>query len=147
MRTVFLAALFFASSLFSQEAASPLQDPEIKTFRDLAFNAGLRDLFQGTGPFTFFAPSNEAFKNFNKLQILQQPTNHDALVDLLIYHVVPGKYMSSTFKTMDLKTINGKELHISIENGTIKVNGANVTRRDMVGPNGVVYVIDKVLEP
>lgn len=145
-----LVTLMATHSLFAQTQATkplPIDDPEVKTFVDVARQVGLSDLFTGTGPFTIFAPSNAAVDKFSKWQTLQKPKNHDALVDLMIYHVIPGRYMSETLKTMDVQTINGKSLHITVESGQIKVNNAKVIRADMVGPNAVWYIIDTVLEP
>ena len=107
------------------------------------------DIFVGTGPFTGFAPSNEAFQKFGKekLHQLLNPDNRDQLTSLIIYHVVPGKYLSKDLKSMDLKTINGKSLAITVQNGEIKVNNAKVIRKDLVGPNGVIHIIDTVLVP
>lgn len=128
---------------------SPITDPEIKTFVDAGISAGLKDLFQGTGPFTFFAPSNDAVAKFgmDKFKKLQEPQNHDSLVDLIIFHIVPGEYTSNALKTMDVKTIGGKDLHVVVKNGEITVNGAKVIHKDIQVPNGVVHVIDTVLVP
>lgn len=126
-----------------------LTHPELSVFAEGVKAADVGDLFQGTGPFTAFIPSNEAIDKFgqNKWKNLLKPENKDELTSILIYHIVPGKYMSKSLKTMTLKTINGKNIEIQVENGQIKVNNAKVIRTDMVGPNGVVHEIDTVLVP
>ncbi len=149
LTALFATMLLVTNQGFTQNQSRPLQDPDLKKFTEAANAAGIRDLFEGTGPFTVFAPSNAAFEKFGtyKLKQLEEPKNHDTLIDLIMYHVLPGKYMASTLKTMDVKTTEGKEVHIVVENGEIRVNNAKVIRTDMVGPNGVVHIIDTVLEP
>lgn len=128
---------------------TPIDDPDLTTFVELLKAADLFDLFSGTGPFTVFVPSNEAFKKLGtkKKEELLKPENKDRLADLIIYHFVPGKYLSKNLKSTSLSTVNGKKLEVINDNGVIKVNGAKVTRFDLVGPNGVVHVIDTVLVP
>lgn len=128
---------------------SLLSAPEFSTFVQGIQAADLADLFQGTGPFTAFVPSNQAFDKFGqeKWKALLKPENKDELTSILIYHIVPGKYMSRNLRNMSLKTINGKSIEITVENGEIKVNGAKVIDKDKVGPNGVVHEIDTVLVP
>lgn len=127
----------------------PLQAPQFTTLLTLIKAADLQDIFIGTGPFTIFAPSNAAFEKLGKRQLaeLTKPQNKDLLIDLLTYHVIPGKYLSANLKTMDAQTINGKKIHITVDDGQIKANNANVTKKDLVGPNAVVYEIDAVLKP
>lgn len=128
----------------------PIREPELSTFANAADTVGLTHLFQGTGPFTAFVPTNAAFDKLgkDKLQQLLEPQNQDRLTDILIYHIVPGKYMARNLKSMRLQTINGKYLTITTDNnGEIRVNGAKVVRTDLVGPNGVVHEIDTVLIP
>lgn len=127
----------------------PINDPNVKTFAEAARAAGIREVFEGTGPFTIFAPTNAAFEKFgnSRLNQLLKPENHDKLVDLLIYHIVPGEYHLENLKSMNLKTINGKEIQVSVENGLIKVNNASVISGNKEGPNGVMHEIDAVLQP
>lgn len=123
--------------------------PELTIFVALVNKAKLKDLFNGTGPFTVFAPTDEAFKKLGqkKLDELSKPENQDELSSLLIYHVVPGKYMAKNLKTRKAPSINGKSVQIEVENGQIKVNNAKVVKTDLVGPNGVIHEIDTVLIP
>lgn len=148
-----LALLLFSTAGFAQEKPAatqkPLESPQFSTLVMLIKAAGLEDIFVGTGPFTIFAPSNEAFNKLgkSKLNELLKTENKDELVDILTYHVIPGKYLSPSLKSMDVRTINGNNIKIRIENGQIKVNNAAVIKKDMVGPNGVVYEIDTLLTP
>jgi uncharacterized surface protein with fasciclin (FAS1) repeats len=110
---------------------------------------GLVDVLQGDGPFTVFAPTNEAFAALpaGTVEELLKPENKDKLVAVLTYHVVPGKIMSSDLKEgAKVKTVNGAEVTISLAGGA-KVNGASVTAADIEAKNGVVHVIDRVILP
>ncbi len=127
----------------------PTRHPELSTFVLLVNKAELKDLFNGTGPFTVFAPTDDAFKKLGKKKLddLMKPEKRDELSSLLIYHVVPGKYMSNNLKTREARTVNGKSLSIEVENGEIKINNAKIIKADLVGPNGVIHEIDTVLIP
>lgn len=151
-------ALFSIFSFFTCQAEevlkdstlkSPLDSPEFSTFKELAVSADVIGLFQGTGPFTVFIPNNAAFEKLGwlKLRELRNPSNKDQLAELLLDHVLPGKYMAKNLKTMTVKTVGGANLVIRAENGSITVNGAKVLKTDLVGPNGVVHEIDTVLLP
>lgn len=147
----FIFLLSFGLCIANESPApkSPLEAPELSTLVNLIKAAGLEDIFVGTGPFTVFAPTNEAFDKLGKkkLEDFLKTENKDHLADVLTYHLIPGKYLSSSLKPMEAKTINGKSIQIKIENSQIKVNNATVLKKDMVGPNGVVYEIDTVLLP
>lgn len=126
-----------------------MSNPELTTFHSLVETANLVNFFEGTGPFTAFVPSNAAFDKLNKktLDELKDPKNRDHLIDLINYHVVLGKRMSQHLKSGRMRTVNGKEITIRVEDGQIWVNNAKVTKTDLVGPNGVAYIIDTVLIP
>ncbi len=126
-----------------------MREEDLSTFASLVTEAKLGDFFHGTGPFTSFAPTNAAFEKFDqkKLQELKDPKNRDELIDLINYHVILGKYLSSTLKPGKTRTVNGKTIDIRVEDGKIQVNNANVIKSDLIGPNGVTYVIDTVLVP
>ncbi len=125
------------------------KNPELSTFIEAIEVAGLANIFEGTGPYTAFMPTNEAFNKFgkDKLNVLMQPENQDKLTEILLFHIAPGKYMKRSLKTMDLKTVNAKNLDIVVENDEIKVNNAKVIKTDIVGPNGVIHELDTVLMP
>jgi uncharacterized surface protein with fasciclin (FAS1) repeats len=112
--------------------------------------AGLVETLKGPGPFTVFAPTNEAF---NKLpagtvdKLLKTEMKAD-LTKVLTYHVVPGAFKSSDLKDgQKLKTAQGEELTIGYKDNKWSVNGANITIADVISSNGVTYVIDAVLMP
>ena len=128
---------------------SPIYDPDYSTFLKLVQKAELFDLFQGTGPYTVFVPSNAAFDKFGQRKInnLLKDKNRDELINLITYHIVPGEYLSKYMKSQSIKTINGKALEIKVMNGEITVNGAKVLKKDREGPNGALHEIDQVLSP
>ena len=111
--------------------------------------AGLVETLQGKGPFTVFAPTDEAFAKLppGTVEDLLKPENKDKLVAILTYHVVPGKVMAADVKTMMVKTVNGKELSIKVDDGKVTVNDAKVIKTDVAASNGVIHVIDTVLLP
>ena len=110
--------------------------------------AGLVDTLNGDGPFTIFAPTNEAFAKLPKgtVEDLLKPENKKKLVAILTYHVVSGRVMAVDVKAGKVKTVQGGELEIATEGG-VTVNGAKVVKTDIVGKNGVIHVIDTVVLP
>jgi uncharacterized surface protein with fasciclin (FAS1) repeats len=110
--------------------------------------AGLVSTLQGEGPFTVFAPTNEAFDALpdGLLETLLLPENRDVLTNILTYHVVPGKVMSSDVSDGKVRTVEGSKITISTEDG-VQVNGANVVKVDVPAINGVIHVIDQVIVP
>ncbi|MFT7020777.1 MAG: putative surface protein with fasciclin (FAS1) repeats [Cyclobacteriaceae bacterium] len=111
--------------------------------------AGLVETLQGEGPFTVFAPTNEAFAALpaGTLESLLLPENKDQLIAILTYHVVSGKVMSTDLSDgMKAATVNGAEITITTVDGA-KVNGATVVMADVAASNGVVHVIDAVILP
>lgn len=112
--------------------------------------AGLVDTLKGPGPFTVFAPTDEAFARLpaGTLDDLLKPENKDKLVAILKYHVVPGKVMADrVIKMHTAKTVEGQSLNISTEDGKVMVGNANVIKADIQTSNGVIHVIDAVLLP
>lgn len=111
--------------------------------------AGLVETLQAKGPFTVFAPTDEAFAELpvGTLENLLKPENKAKLVPILTYHVVPGKVMAADVKTMKAKTVNGTELDIKVKNGVVTVNNGKVVTTDVAASNGVIHVIDTVLLP
>lgn len=105
---------------------------------------------QGDGPFTVFAPTNEAFSKLpaGTLESLLKPENKDQLVSILTYHVVPGKVMSSDLSDgLTAATVNGSEVSFKINDAGVSVNQAKVIKADIEAENGVVHVIDQVILP
>jgi len=111
--------------------------------------AELVETLQGTGPFTVFAPTDEAFAKLPKgtLEDLLKPENKAKLAGILTYHVVSGKVMAADVKTMMAKTVNGQKLDIEVTDGAVTVNKAKVTKTDIAASNGVIHVVDTVLLP
>ena len=112
--------------------------------------AGLVDTLKGTGPFTVFAPTDEAFAKLpaGTVENLLKPENKDKLVAILTYHVVPGNVMAKdAMKLTSATTVNGAELTIKAGMGTVMVNNAKVIKADIPCTNGVIHVIDTVLLP
>lgn len=110
----------------------------------------LVETLKGNGPFTVFAPTNEAFAALPKgtLENLLKPENKDQLVAILTYHVVPGKVKSSDLKDgMMAKTVEGNQVKVKINGSKVNINDANVAKADIMASNGVVHVIDKVILP
>lgn len=112
--------------------------------------AGLVDTLKGKGPFTVFAPTDEAFAALPEgtVESLLQPENKDQLIAILTYHVVPAKVMSGDIagKRAQVLTVQGDRLSVNAKNG-VKVDGANVVQADIEASNGVIHVVDKVLLP
>ena len=111
--------------------------------------AGLVETLQGKGPFTVFAPTDEAFAKLPEGTVadLLKPENKEKLVGILTYHVVPGKVMAADVKTMKAKTVNGQELDIKAADGKVTINDAKVIKTDISASNGVIHVIDSVVLP
>ena len=110
--------------------------------------AGLVDTLKGEGPFTVFAPTDEAFAKIpeDKLQALLK--DKKALTAVLTYHVVSGKVMAADVVKLDsAKTVQGQSLAIVTKDGKVTINGVNVVKTDIVCKNGVIHVIDAVLMP
>jgi uncharacterized surface protein with fasciclin (FAS1) repeats len=96
-----------------------------------------------------FAPTDEAFAKLPEgtVEDLLKPENKDKLVAILTYHVVPGKVMAADVQTMKAKTANGQELSITVADGKVMVDNANVVKTDVEASNGVIHVIDAVVLP
>ena len=112
--------------------------------------AGLIETLAGKGPFTVFAPTNEAFAKLPEgtVESLLKPENKDKLISVLTYHVVPGKVMSKDIKPSQMvKTVNGQQVSIKLSYGKVSVDGATVTAADVEAENGVIHVIDTVILP
>ncbi|NBC32303.1 MAG: fasciclin domain-containing protein [Alphaproteobacteria bacterium] len=116
----------------------------------LVQQAGLVETLKGDGPFTVFAPTDEAFAAVPQetLEALQDPANRDQLVAVLTYHVVPGEMMAADVLGADtLTTVEGSELSVSMEGDQAMIGEANIVSTDIDADNGVIHVIDAVLIP
>jgi uncharacterized surface protein with fasciclin (FAS1) repeats len=112
--------------------------------------AGLVDTLKGPGPFTVFAPTDEAFAKLphGTVEDLLKPENKEKLAAILTYHVIPGKVTAAqVMKLNSAKTVQGTTVAIKKGNGEVMVNNARVVKADVMADNGVVHVIDSVLLP
>ncbi|WP_045370055.1 fasciclin domain-containing protein [Methyloceanibacter caenitepidi] len=123
---------------------------QFKTLVAAVEAAGLVDTLKGDGPFTVFAPTDEAFAKLpdGTVEDLLKPENKDKLVAILTYHVVPGKIMSGDIsgKSSEVKTVQGDTLNVDATDG-VKVDEAKVVKADIDASNGVIHVIDTVVMP
>lgn len=123
---------------------------QFKTLVAAVKAAGLVETLKGDGPFTVFAPTDEAFAKLPKgtVENLLKPENKDKLTAILTYHVVSGKVMAAdAAKLSTAKTVNGKELTIKAKDGKVMIDKATVVKTDIDASNGVIHVIDSVLMP
>tara|TARA_B100000674_G_scaffold317038_1_gene263807 strand:- start:1415 stop:1963 length:549 start_codon:yes stop_codon:yes gene_type:complete len=154
-----LSAFSVASLLFSV-APAQAQDKDIVdtaveagTFNTLAAAltaADLVEVLKGEGPFTVFAPTDEAFAKLPEgtVESLLLPENKDQLVAILTYHVVAGSVTSDQVVTLDsAATVNGASVSITASDAGVKIDDANVTAVDVLASNGVIHVIDAVILP
>jgi uncharacterized surface protein with fasciclin (FAS1) repeats len=141
------------------EAASPVADetivgvasgnPDFSTLVAAVEAAGLAETLSAPGPYTVFAPTNEAFEALpaGLVDALLLPENKEVLTQILTYHVVEGEVMSADVEPGKVPTVEGEDLTIKVNDGTVTVNGATVTAVDVEASNGVIHVIDEVLVP
>ena len=123
---------------------------QFKTLAAALGAAGLVDTLKGPGPFTVFAPTDEAFARLpaGTVENLLKPENKDQLVAILTYHVVPGRVMAAdVVKLKEAKTVNGKMLNIKTKGDAVMINDAKVTATDIAASNGVIHVINMVILP
>jgi uncharacterized surface protein with fasciclin (FAS1) repeats len=124
-----------------------ISNPQFSTLVTAIKAADLVETLSGTGPFTVFAPTNEAFKKIPADTLTAVLADKTKLTSILTYHVVPGKVMAAdVMKLAEAKTVEGTMLTIDTTDG-VKVNDAKVTSTDIECTNGVIHVIDTVLMP
>ncbi len=150
-------AAVLASSVVAQTSPGTIVDVAAgnSTFSTLVAAVTAADLvgtLSSAGPFTVFAPTNAAFDKLpaGTVASLLKPENKGQLVNILTYHVVSGKVLSGTVVTLNgknVKTVNGATVRVTVKNGKVMVNNANVTAVDVAASNGVIHVIDSVLLP
>jgi uncharacterized surface protein with fasciclin (FAS1) repeats len=157
LRNLAAAAAFAvsAAALSAQAFAADIVDTAVaagnfKTLVAAVQAAGLVDTLKGKGPFTVFAPTDEAFAKLpaGTVEMLLKPENKDKLVAILTYHVVPGKVMAADVagKELMVKSVEGAEIDVNGKNG-VMVDQAKVIKADIVTDNGVIHVIDAVIMP
>lgn len=125
-----------------------VSNPDFSILVEAVTKAGLAGALSAEGPFTVFAPTNDAFKAlFKQLGVSGvKDLTAEQLTPILTYHVVAGKVMSTDLSNTSVATLNGQKIKIDISNG-VKINDSKVTKADISGTNGVVHVIDRVLIP
>ena len=125
-------------------------NPDFSTLVAAVTAAGLVETLQGAGPFTVFAPNNEAFAALpaGLVDKLLLPENKDTLVKILTYHVVSGKVMAADVTAGDVPSVEGSNITVAVEGGTVTLNGSSkVIATDVAASNGVIHVIDAVILP
>lgn len=154
--TTGLLALVFAFSLSNVQAQDKnivelaVGTDALSTLVAAVQAGGLVETLQGDGPFTVFAPTNEAFAKLPEgiVENLLKPENKNALVAVLTYHVVAGKVKSTDLSDgMTATTVEGSDITIGINYGKVKIDNATVAAADIMASNGVVHVIDTVILP
>lgn len=145
-----LSAAAFAAHSRQDIVTTATQANSFNTLAKALEAADLVDTLRGPGPFTVFAPTDQAFSNLpsGTLEVLLRPENKEQLRSILTYHVVPGRVPASDVKKLTAaKTINGQEVRISVLQGVIGVNDAKVTQSDILASNGIIHVVDRVIVP
>ena len=154
---------FLAAAAVSSLALSALAGGHSKDIVDTALNAGsfttlaaaleaagMIDALKGDGPFTVFAPTDDAFAALpaGTVEMLLMPENKDKLVDILTYHVLAGQVMAADIagKVTSVEMLNGGKATVDAQNG-VKINEANVVAADVMASNGVIHMIDAVIMP
>ena len=121
--------------------------PQLSTLSGLVAKAGLTDTLKTGGPFTVFAPSNEAFAKVPAKTMDELGKNPDRLKAVLTYHVLSGKVMAAEVKNSSVKAVNGANLAVSKAGEFVTVEDGMVQKADISATNGVVHIIDSVLIP
>ena len=150
MKKTLIASLIAFGALTSAHAKDIVDTAvaagSFKTLATALQAAGLVDTLKGKGPFTVFAPTDEAFAKVPKADLDALLKDKAKLTAVLTYHVVPGKVMAKDVKAGKVKTVQGSELTVSTMGG-VKVDAVNVAKTDIVADNGVIHVIDSVIMP
>ena len=154
---VFALSLCFATSVFAKDIVdTAVANGNFKTLVTALTAAGLVDTLKGPGPFTVFAPTDDAFAKIPEADLKALLKDKAQLSAVLTYHVVAGKVMATDVKTGKVKTVQGSDLNISVNSTkkpysesitTVKVDNATVVIADIVADNGVIHVIDAVVMP
>ena len=157
IKNYLLGALLTFSVAGTQAADSKSQDivdvavgaGSFKTLVAAVKAAGLVETLKGDGPFTVFAPTDEAFSKLPKgtLESLLKPENKKKLQNILTYHVVAAKVPSSKVNAGKVAMVNKNNAKINIKNGKVMIDKANVVKTDVMASNGVIHVIDRVILP
>jgi uncharacterized surface protein with fasciclin (FAS1) repeats len=123
------------------------RDPQLSTLAGLVQKAGLTETLRGTGPYTVFAPTNEAFKGVPQKTLDELAASPARLQAVLTYHVLPGRVTSAEVKVGNAKTVEGNNLTLGKAGTFVTVEDAMVQSADIAATNGVIHTIDRVLLP
>jgi uncharacterized surface protein with fasciclin (FAS1) repeats len=156
LRKLFFAALVAAPMIVAAPAAA--QDSDIvataqaaggfETLLAAATAADLVAVLQGEGPYTVFAPTDEAFARIPEEDLQALLADKEALTQVLLYHVVPGKVAAADVVTLSsAETAAGQDVSIEVVDGSVKVDDATVVATDIEASNGIIHVIDRVILP
>lgn len=140
-------ALLGASASAADLVATASNDVALKTFVKAVQAAGLTDSLRKNGPYTVFAPDNNAFSRLPPGTLDALMKDKTRLSQLLTYHIIPGKKLVTQIKPGKIKSLQGNNLTLTSDNGMVTVNGADVIQSDLAADNGVIQVIDHVLMP
>lgn len=152
----FLPELVFAGGgTYGHKSKMDIVDTAVSagSFKTLAAALEAADLIEtlkGPGPYTVFAPTDQAFSKLPERTVadLLKPENKSKLQSILTYHVVPGKVMAEdAVKLSSAKTVNGESFKISVSNGKVMIDDAQVVQTDIYASNGIIHVIDSVILP
>jgi uncharacterized surface protein with fasciclin (FAS1) repeats len=150
MKKTLIALALTAGTTFSAMAAdivdTAIKAGNFKTLVTAVQAAGLVDTLKGPGPFTVFAPTDEAFAKVPKAQLDALLKDKAALSKVLTYHVVAGKVMAKDVKAGKVKTVQGSEATLATKGG-VTIDGAKVVAADVAADNGVIHAIDTVIMP
>ena len=151
--TVLLTTIAFAGGYGKQKADivdTAVAAGQFSTLAAALEAGGLVDTLKGDGPYTVFAPTDEAFAKLPEgtVETLLKPENKQQLVDILTYHVVPGKVYAASVVELDTAgTVNGQSVDITVKEETVFINDARVVTADISTSNGVIHVVDTVILP
>jgi uncharacterized surface protein with fasciclin (FAS1) repeats len=146
------AAAFMVAACATTPSPATITDttartPQLSTLNKLIADAGLAETLRGAGPYTVFAPSDEAFKAVPAATLQELGRDKELLKSVLTFHVLPGKVGSADVKNGNAKTVQGANVALSKSGSFITVEDAVVTQADVMASNGVVHVVDRVLMP
>lgn len=148
-RAATAATLFFfaGAALAADIVETATNAGQFNTLVKAVQAAGLVDTLKGKGPYTVFAPTDEAFAKLPEGTVEALLKDKQKLQKILTYHVVPGKVVAADVKPGAVKTVQGQTLNVSTKDGAVMVNDAKVTNADVMASNGVIHVIDTVVMP
>lgn len=155
-KRVFLLSAAIAAMALSACATAPTptnivdtaaRTPQLSTLSRLINEAGLADTLRGAGPFTVFAPSDDAFKAVSAKTMAELASDKALLKSVLTFHVVPGKIMAADVKPGNVKSVQGANLSVANAGTFVTVEDAVALQADLPATNGVIHVIDRVLMP